>query len=86
MGLLIEAGELWEIGVCRLGTTLNTGRWVGGTYLFFFSFVVVFFFFVVYYLLRLLLTTTFQCTPMIELVFAFGTTFFIMYLYGDDFC
>lgn len=80
MGLLIEAGELWEIGVCRLGTTLNTGRWVGGTYL------LLFFFFVVYYLLRLLLTTTFQCTPMIELVFAFGTAFFIMYLYGDDFC
>lgn len=87
MGLLIEAGELWEIGVCRLGTTLNTGRWVGGTYLLFlfFSFG-FFFFFVVYYLLRLLSTTTFQCAPMIGLVFAFGTAFFIMYLYGDDFC
>lgn len=49
---------------------------------FFFSFS----FFVVYYLLRLLLTTTFQCAPMIGLVLAFGTAFFIMYLYGDDFC
>lgn len=50
------------------------------------SFFLLFFFFVVYYLLRLLLTTTFQCAPMIGLVFAFGTAFFIMYLYGDDFC
>lgn len=44
MGLLIEAGELWEIGVCRLGTTLNTGRWVGGTYLLF-LFLLFFFLF-----------------------------------------
>lgn len=56
---------------------------VGGRDLSTFSFL---FFFVVYYLLRLLLTTTFQCAPMIGLVLAFETAFFIMYLYGDDFC